>query len=49
VDKGIQSFRANGQWQSYDLSEVISGPQSESYAIPVDKIARNGFQLFQMD
>jgi ligand-binding sensor domain-containing protein len=44
VDKGIKVFRANGQWQSYDLSEVISGPQSESYAIPtIDKNSTKWF------
>ena len=35
VSKGLKVLRSNGTWQSYDLSDVISEPLNESYAIPV--------------
>lgn len=35
VDKGLKVLRANGNWDSFDLSDVISEPFNESYAIPV--------------
>lgn len=35
VEKGLKVLRANGQWQSYDLSDIIPETLNESYAIPV--------------
>ncbi|WP_395044067.1 two-component regulator propeller domain-containing protein [Flavobacterium sp.] len=35
VDKALKVLRANGNWESYDLSEVITETFNESYAIPV--------------
>ena len=35
VNKSLKVLRTNGQWQSYDLSTVISGTLSESYSILV--------------
>jgi hypothetical protein len=53
-NKALKVLRANGQWQSYDLSTVISETNLESYAIPVvDKnntkwlpTSRNGLVVY---
>jgi ligand-binding sensor domain-containing protein len=40
VEKGLKVLRANGSWQSYDLSNVITESTLESYALLV--IDKNG-------
>ena len=38
VSKGLKVLRANGQWQSYDFSDIISEAASESHGIlAIDK------------
>jgi ligand-binding sensor domain-containing protein len=38
VNKGLKVLKANQQWQSYDLSTIISNPKSENYAVlAIDK------------
>lgn len=45
IDEGIKVLRANGDWQSYEITDVVEDPLNDSYALTEIVVDRNGYKF----